>query len=174
MKKTILIVGLVVVALVVLGVGVAFAQGSAPYAGNGSMLQNGEGYLHTYMVTAFAEKLGLSVEDVNARLTAAETMYDIAIAEGVKAEDFPALMIEVRSQALDAAVKDGVITQTQADWMSSHGFGRGGMMNGYGNGDGDCLMQNGTGTGYGPGRMNGNGRGMMNGGFGWQNQQTNP
>ena len=40
MKKTILIVGLVVAALVVLGVGVAFAQGPAPYAGNGPMLQN--------------------------------------------------------------------------------------------------------------------------------------
>jgi len=166
MKKTILIVGLVVAALVVVGAGVAFAQGSAPYAGYGPMMQNGAGYLHTYMVTAFAGKLGLQVEDVNARLTAGETMYDIAIAEGVKAEDFPAWMIEVRSQALNAAVKDGVITQAQADWMSSHGFGRGGM----GNGSVGCPMQNGTGTGYGPGMMNRYGRG----GFGWENQQTNP
>ena len=172
MKKTILIVGLVVAALVVLGVGIAFAQGPAPYAGNGPMLQNGAGYLHTYMVTAFAEKLGLKVEDVNARLTAGETMYDIAIADGVNADDFSSLMIEVRSAALSAAVKDGVITQAQADWMSSRGFGRGGMMNGNGNGTGDCPMQNGTGTGYGPGMM-GNGRGMGHG-FGWQNQQTNP
>ena len=167
MKKTILIVGLVVAALVVLGVGVAFAQGPAPYAGNGPMTQNGGGYLHSYMVTAFAEKLNLKVEDVKARITAGETMYDIAIAAGVKAEDFPALMIEVRSQALSAAVKAGVITQAQADWMNSRGFGRGG------NGTGDCPMQNGTGTGYGSGMMNGKGRGM-GGGFGWQNQQTNP
>ena len=176
MKKTILVVGLVVAALVVLGVGVAFAQGPAPYAGNGSMLQNGTGYLHTYMVAAFAEKLGLKVNDINARLTAGETMYDIAIADGVKAEDFPALMIEVRSQALAAAVKAGVITQEQADWMSSRGFGRGGMMNGYGNGTGDCPMQNGQGAQFnrGAGMMNGNGRGGMMGGFGWQNQQTNP
>jgi hypothetical protein len=144
MKKTILIVGLVMAALIAVGVGVAFAQGPAPYTGGGFMQQNGTGYLHTYMVTAFAEKLGLKVEDVNARLTAGETMYDIAIADGVKAEEFPALMVEVRSQALTAAVKAGVITQTQADWMKSRGFG------------------------------NGNGRGMMRGGFGWQNQQTNP
>ena len=170
MKKTMLIVGLVVAALVVLGVGVAFAQGPAPYAGNGPMMQNGTGVLHTYMVTAFAEKLGLKVEDINARLTAGETMYDIALADGVKAEDFSALMVEVRTTALNAAVKDGVITQEQADWMSSRGFGRGGM---YGNGTG-CPMQNGTGTGYGPGMMNnGNGRGMGRG-FGGQNQQTNP
>jgi len=171
MKKTILIVGLVVLALGVLGVGAALAQGPTPYAGNGPMMQNGGGYLHTYMVTAFAEKLGLKVEDINARLTAGETMYDITIADGVKAEDFPALMSEVRSQALSAAVKAGVITQEQANWMSSRGFGSG--MNGYGNGTGDCPMQNGTGTGYGPGMMNGNGRGMGRG-FGWQNQQTNP
>jgi hypothetical protein len=184
MKKTILIVGLVILALGILGVGAVFAQGPSPYAGNGPMtlapgasagVQNGGGYLHTYMVSAFAEKLGLKIEDINARLTAGETMYDIAIADGVKAEDFPALMSEVRLQALNAAVEDGVITQEQADWMSSRGFGRGGMMNGngYGNGTGDCPMQNGTSTGYGPGMMNGNGRGMGRG-FGWQNQQTNP
>ena len=168
MKKTILIVGLVVMAVAVFGVGVAFAQGITPYVGHGPMIQNGEGYLHTYMVTALAEKLGLKVEDVNARITAGETMYDIAIADGVKAEDFPARMIEVRAQAVSAAVKDGVITQEQADWMNSHGMGRGGY------GTGDCPMQNGTGTGYGQGMMNGNGRGMMGGGNGWQNQQTNP
>ena len=160
MKKTILIVGLVVAALTVFGVGAAFAQGPAPYGGNGPMMQNGGGYLHTYMVTAFAEKLGLKVDDVNTRLAAGETMYDIAIADGVKAEDFPALMVDVRTAALDAAVKDGVITQAQADWMKSRGFGQGG----YGMGTGNCPMNNGTGPGRGGGMMRG----------GWQNQQTNP
>ncbi len=170
MKKTILIVGLVVAAMMVLGVGVAFAQGPAPYAGNGPMQQNGAGYLHTYMVASFAEKLGLKIEDIDAQLTAGETMYDVATAAGVKAEDFPALMIEVRSQAVSAAVKAGTITQAQADWMNSHGFGRGR------NGTGNCPMQNGQGTQStaGAGMSNGNGRGMMRGGFGWQNQQTNP
>jgi hypothetical protein len=162
MKKTILIVALVVLAVGALGVGAAFAQGATPFTGNGPRVQNGTGVLHTYMVTAFAEKLGLKVEDVNARLAAGETMYDIAIANGVKAEDFPALMVDVRTKALDAAVKDGVITQAQADWMKSRGFGRGGMMNGYGNGTGACPMNGGS---FGPqgGR-----------GFGWQNQQSNP
>jgi hypothetical protein len=164
MKKTILVIGLVVAALFVAGVGEAFAQGSAQSAGNGPMLQNGAGPLHTYMVTAFAEKLGLTVDDVNARLAAGETLYDISIANGVKAEDFPALMIEVRSQALSAAVKAGVITQEQADWMSSRGFGRGGY------GAGNCPMQDGQ-NGQ---ATRGAGRGMMGGGFGWQNQQTNP
>jgi hypothetical protein len=162
MKKTILIVGLVVAALAVFGVGAAFAQGPAPYGGNGAMIQNGGGYLHTYMVTIFAEKLGLKVDDVNTRITAGETMYDIAIADGIQAEDFPALMVDVRTAALDAAVQEGVITQTQADWMKSRGYGQGG----YGIGTGTGPMNNETGFGRGGG--------MMRGGFGWQNQQTNP
>ena len=161
MKKTILIVGLLLAAIALLGVGVVFAQGPVPFAG-GLMMQNGGGYLHTYMVTTFAEKLGLTVDDVNASLAAGESMYDIAIANGAKAGDFPALMVEVRTKALDAAVKDGVITQAQADWMKSHGYGRGG---GYGMGTrGDCPMNDEAGFGRGGGMMRG----------GWQNQQTNP
>jgi hypothetical protein len=185
MKKTILIVALVVVALGVLGVGAVFAQDQVTrFVGRGSMMQNGAGgSMHTYMVTEFANKLGLKVDDVNARLTAGETMYDIALSAGVTADKFPALMTEVRTNALDAAVKANVITQEQADWMKSRGFGQSGMMNGA-NGagfDGDCPMQDGdtqNGTGFrgGPGGMmngNGQGRGMM-GGWGAGQQQTNP
>lgn len=173
MKKTIWIVGLVVVVVAVFGAGVAFAQGPTLYAMHGPMMfaaganpgmQNGGGYLHTYMVSAFAEKLGLKVDDINARLTAGETMYDIALAEGVKAEDFPALMTEVHTQAGSAALKDGVITQEQADWMNAHAIDM--------HGTGPCPMHDGTGAGYGPGMMNGNGHGMMGGN--WQNQQTEP
>jgi hypothetical protein len=168
MKKTILIVALVLAAMAVFGVGAAFAQdGTPPFVGHGSMMQNGQGPLHTFMVTEFAKKLDLNVNDINTRIAAGESMYDIALSAGVTAEEFPALMTEVRSNALDAAVTANVITQEQADLMKSRGFGQGGM----GMGNGDC-----TGTGYqGQGGGRGQGRGMMNGGgFGWQNQQTNP
>jgi hypothetical protein len=163
MKKTILIVALVVLALGALGVGVAFAQGGQPPAGSlvGPMMQNGGGYLHTYMVAAVADKLGLTVDEVNTRIAAGETMYDIAIAEGITAEDFPTFMTDVRAAALDAAVKDGVITQEQADWMKSRGFGRGGMMGGQGF-TGTCPM-------YGSGQSSQFGPGMMRG-WRWQNQ----
>jgi hypothetical protein len=165
MKKTILIVALVVLALGALGVGAAFAQGPVP-GGRGSTAQDGGGYLHTYLVSAFAQKLGLEVDDVNAQLAAGKTMYDIAIADGVKAEDFPALLSDVHAKALDAAVKDGVVTQAQADWMKSRGFGQGGM---YGNGTGTCTM---GGASFGP-RSGSGGMGMGRG-FGRQNQQTTP
>jgi hypothetical protein len=169
MKKTILSIGLVMVALVVVGVGAVFAQGPTQSTGNGPMLQNGAGPLHTYMVAAFAEKLSLQAEDVNAQLAAGESMYDIAITAGVQAENFPALMVEVRSDVLSAAVKAGTITQEQADWISARGFGRG-------YGTGNCPIHSGQSQqpNCGAGMWNGNGRGMMGGGFGWQNQQTNP
>ncbi|RJP48653.1 MAG: hypothetical protein C4557_12755 [Anaerolineaceae bacterium] len=163
MKKTILIVALVAAALVIAGVGVVYAQdGTPPFGGRG--MRDGQGPMHTFMVTEFAKKLNLNVNDINTRLAAGETMYDIALSAGVTAEEFPAIMQEVRANALDAAVKANVITQEQADWMKSRGFGRGGM----GYGAGDC-----TGLGYGQnGSWGGHGPGMM--GRGWQNQPATP
>ena len=162
MKKTILIAALVlaVVAVMGIGAGVVFAQdGTPPYSGQGSM-RNGEGPLHTFMVVEFAKALDLNVNDINTRLAAGETMYDIALSAGVTAEEFPVVMTEVRVAALDAAVAANVITQGQADWMKSRNMGAGGM------GSGDC-------TGTGPQGQGGNGRGhgMMGG---WGNQQVNP
>ena len=166
MKKTILIAALVLASLVVVGVGVVFAQDETPpFAGHGMM--NGQGVMHTFMVTEFARKLDLNVNDINTRLAAGETMYDIALSAGVTAEEFPAIMTEVRTAALDAAVAANVITQEQADWMKSRGFGQGGM---HGNGNCDGTGPQGQG-GYGRGMMNSGCLGMMGG---WQGQQTNP
>jgi hypothetical protein len=169
MKKTILIVALVVLALGVFGVGAAFAQdGTPPYRGYGPMMQNGTmGPLHTFMTVEFAKQLNLNVDDVNTRLAAGETMYDIALSVGITAEEWPAVMTEVRANALDAAVKANVITQAQADWMKTRGFSQGGM--GYGN----CTGTGPQGQGARGQGMMGNGQGMM-GGWGAQNQQTNP
>ncbi len=175
MKKTILIVALVVLALGVFGVGAAFAQDGTPPFGRGTMMGNGtSGPMHTFMVTEFAKQLDLNVNDINTRLAAGESMYDIALSAGVTPEEFPAVMTEVRANALAEAVKANVITQEQADWMLSHEFGQGGMMNGAGF-DGDCPVQDGdyqNGFRGGPGGMgNGYGSGMMNG---WGSQQVNP
>ena len=168
MKKTILIAGLVVMALVVLGVGVAFAQGPAPYAGNGPMVQNGGGWMHDYVEQALAAKLGLTEGQVEDELAAGKPMYQIALDNGIQQQALTDFMSGVHQDAFAAAVKDGEVTQEQADWMLQRMQSRGGY------GAGNCPMQIGQGGGYGPGMMNGNGRGMMRGGFGWQNQQTNP
>jgi len=164
MKKIILITGLVVLALGVLGVGAVFAQDDTPPVpyGHGAMMNNGTSSpMHTFMTIEFSKALNVNVNDINTRLAAGETMYDIALSAGVTAEEFPAIMTEVRAAALAEAVKANVITQEQADWMLS----RGGNM-----GNGNCT---GTGPQGNSGMMgNGQGRGGMNGGGMWQ--QTNP
>lgn len=145
----------VLLALMALGVftGAAAAQTTGP----------GYGLLHDYMAAALAEALDLTVDEVNARLLAGETMYEIALAEGIAAEDIPALLVEVRTAAINAAVADGVITQAQADRMlarlAQRGYGMGTCPNG------GTRPQDGT--GFGSGR----GMGMHRGGRG---QQSNP
>ncbi|MBM3123550.1 MAG: hypothetical protein FJZ87_00585 [Chloroflexi bacterium] len=160
MKKTVLVVALIVLALGIVGVGVAFAQDETPpFQGyRHGFMHEGMGPLHTFMTVEFARELNLNVNDVNTRLSQGENMYDIALSAGVTAEEFPNVMQKIRSKALDAAAKANVITKEQADWMKSRGFGGGGM------GYGSC-------GGYG--LQNGRGPGMMNGGWGrWQGQPS--
>jgi hypothetical protein len=165
MKKTILIVALTLLALAALSVGVAFAQDeNPPFGGRGPA--DGSGAIHDYMGQAMADALGLSVSEFETRHDAGETFYDIASAQGFTTEEIPALMQDARTAALDAAAKDGVITQEQADWMQSRGSGRGNMMGGRGGyGDGECPMYDGdevpSGGQFGPG-MTGGGRWQQN------------
>ena len=107
------------------------------------------GPMHDSMVAAFAEALGMSVEDVNAALADGETMWTLAEAQGMTQETFAQVMLDARTQALDDAVAAGTITQEQADLMRSHW---------------ETMSAN----GYGPGGAfcDGTGRGMMGGGRG--------
>ena len=166
MKKTLLIVALLILAIGALGVGVVAAQSGQPPVsgyGPGMMWDGDEGLLHDYMIKAMAEAVGLTETEFESRHDAGETFYQIALAEGFTTDEIPALMQDARAKALDAATADGVISQEQADWMNSRGFGRGGMMNGFGRyggyGNGECPMyEDGQGAGFGPGMMRGWGR----------------
>lgn len=163
MKKTILIVTLVVLALGALGIGTVLAQGQLPPS-------QGRGYgpLHDYVEQALAKKLGITEDAVEKELAAGKPMYQIALDHGIKQADLASFMNDVHKEAFANAVKDGVITQQQADWMLQRMQNRGGY------GTGNCPMSNGQGAqfgrgnGYGPGMMRGNGYGpgMMGG---WQN-----
>jgi hypothetical protein len=168
MKKTLLIVALIVVALAALGVGAVFAQGSQP------PVQNGAGWMHDYVEQALAARLGLNEQQVEDQLAAGKTMYDIALDNGIKQEDVATFLNEVHTEAFAKAVEDGVLTQEQADWMLQRMQNRG-----FGFGTGNCPMHNGqggpagTGRGFGPGMMqnrgNGYGPGMM-----WNYNTQNP
>ena len=164
MKKTLIVLALLATLLATVGIGSAAAQTEQP--GTGSL----RGPLHDYIVVAFAARLDMDVDDVNTALDSGQTLYDVALANGVAAEDYQALMQDVFSTALTQAVADGVITQEHADWMlqrmqsrgtGGFGAGRGGMMGGAG--QGTC---NGTGVPVGSG--------MMHGRSGGRWQQTNP
>jgi len=83
-----------------------------------------DGLLHDEMITFFAEKLDISVDDLNAHLAAGETMSAIALSTGMTIEEFRTLMIDARSQALDQAVAAGSLTREQVDWMKTRGTGQ--------------------------------------------------
>jgi len=148
MKKTLLIVGLLVLALGALGVGVAFAQGGQPPA-----RQGGYGWMHDYVEQALAAKLGLTEQQVEDQLAAGKAMYQIALDNGIQQEDLASFMNDVHKDAFVQAVNDGVITQERADWMLQR------MQNMYqsGYGPGNCPMHNGQGRPFGQG----GGRGSM-------------
>jgi hypothetical protein len=74
-------------------------MGEVRFAGLLGRRNGAMGPLHTFMTIEFAKQLDLNVNDVNTRLAAGETMYDIALSAGVTAEEFPALMTEVRLNA---------------------------------------------------------------------------
>ena len=155
MKKTI-VVAIALAAVVALTIaGVAFAQNQyVGYADRG--LGDESGPLHEYMENAMAEAVGLSLDEFESRHESGETFTQIALSEGFKAEEIPALMLAAREKALQAAAADGVITAEQAEWMGSRGSGHGGMMRGYefgpASGDGSCPMLDGDAEPLGGGR----------------------
>lgn len=162
------------VAVIALGsVGVVFAQSSTPedsdsqmdpfcasctgeYYGQGGrgsrgLMKGGSQYythdevLHDEFMAAYSAELGLSVEVLNDRLDAGETMAEIALSTGLSFDEFKTLMVNIQAAVIDQAVADGLITEEQGDWMQSRGIGnsvgvgargRGGR---FVNGTGECL-----------------------------------
>lgn len=168
MKKVILIAGLLVLAFGALGVGLVYAQSGQPPV-TGMMGQGGYGWMHEYVEQALAAKLGITEAQVEEQFAAGKTMYQIALDNGIKQEDLAAFMTEVHKEALGKAVKDGVVTQQQADWMLQRmeNMQQGGF------GPGNCPMHNGQGAPAGQGR--GRGPGMMGGsGMMWGQGNQNP
>ncbi len=151
--KKILVVSLFVVLGLGLFTGVAAARSSQVQQAQPAQM----GALHEYMEKALAAKLNLPLATVEAEFDSGKMLPQIALDHGIAQADLPAFMLEVRTQALKAAVADGVITQAQADRMTQRG-GRGmgfGMMNG---GTGPC---GGTGNPGGGSMMQRGGRGQQ-------------
>lgn len=150
MKKIIVALALVVL-LSIAAIGVVMAQDAdpgtpgnpaCPYCGTGGRFQGrgaGNGLLSEYMHAAFAEALGISQEDFDARIQAGETMIEIATSLGFETEGFFELHEQARLAALKMAFEDGALDEDQYEWMKDRmggGFGSGFGGRGGGRGQG--------------------------------------
>ena len=129
-------------------------MGGYPARLHGAMMsQNG---MHAQVWTAVAKKLGLTEAELNTALQSGQTVAQLAQARGVSLDELKTAALEAMKTSFAELVKQGVMTQEQADWMLDR-------MD-------DMPMFN-FGQGYGPGMMQGGGpNGMMGRGMmrGWQ------
>lgn len=213
MNNGLKVAGIVLAGIVLVGVaafgGARLAQAQNPVTVNGFAGPYGPGMMagpvngdggwmfdyHDQMITALASALGMSVDDLNKEFQSGKTLAQIAEEKGISADKLQEAMLKAQGDVMAQAVKDGKLTQAQADqmleWMKQNpgmgwgfGFAGGpygpGMMNGYpgrsgfrggpgGRGGNQDFDQDGQ-PDYGPGR----GPGMRGGGMMWQYNQTQP
>ena len=122
---------LTVVALLVFGVGAAFAQDEIPPCPNGPGARgNGAGLMAAYedeIHQALADALGISLSDFEAARADGQTLADLAAKYDVELESLFEAMDSARAEVVAQAVEDGTITQEQADWMLAHQGARRGL-----------------------------------------------
>lgn len=144
-----------------MGPGMMFGQGQSSAGPNAAA----GGWMYAYhgqMETALAGALNMSVDDLNKELQSGKTIGQIAQEKGLTQQQLQDAMLKAQGDILAQAVKDGNLTQAQADqilaWLKQNpgmGWGMGyrmgpGMMNGF-RGDGDDYRGPGRGPGFGPG-----------------------
>ena len=159
MKKTLVILGSVVCAALVLGAlglfvaGTALAQTPTPWAeapmmawshaGGCGCVISGTNTIHD----TIAKTLGITTEQLYAERSAGKTLAQIAKDKGVSEQQLTDAVLAALKQFTDQAVKDGRITQAQSDWVQAQAkamiplmlnspFGPGGMQGFGGRGHG--------------------------------------
>lgn len=70
-----------------------------------------------YMLDAYAEALDMTSDEVKTELNSGKSMWDLASAKGITAENYGQFMIDAATKALNKMVADEEITQKQADAM---------------------------------------------------------
>lgn len=100
--------------------GYGYGMMGGQYGGFGMMGNWDYGPMHQYMVAGLAEALNLTPEEVQSRIDNGETPWQIAQAQGLSDEQIQQVMLDAHDKALDEAVKAGLLTQEQADWMDQH------------------------------------------------------
>ena len=125
--------------------------GTQPYGVPGGMMgmhnsMMGANGMHEQVMTAVAKKLGLTYAELNTALQNGQTVAQLAQAKGVSLDALKVTALAALKTSFADLVKQGVMTQAQADAMAEHmddmpmfnfeqGFGPGvpgGMMGGQG------------------------------------------
>lgn len=165
-KKYLILIGGLLAALLVVGVvgaTSAYAQGPTNpgfgMMGEGRGPGGGRGFgLGDAELEAAASALGMTVDEVKSALQDGKTLLDLADAAGVDIEDVHAAIQAVHQtemrERIQQAVKDGTMTQAQADWMLE-GINNGYMMGKGGPGGFGPNSGGPRGQGFGPGNGNG-------------------
>ncbi len=73
-----------------------------------------------YTAAAVADLTGLTVEEIQSRLDAGETISDILLSLGYDPTEIQTLVQDLREQALWAAVEDGVLTAEEVEFLLEH------------------------------------------------------
>jgi len=80
-----------------------------------------DGAIADVMHESLANSMGISVEELTARIDAGETLSLIATSLGFDVTEVREILAAARTNALAQAVVDGLITQEEADWLASRG-----------------------------------------------------
>lgn len=112
-----------------MGAGYGMMGGGYRMRGNGQGLMAGvdmnamhawmtdTGGVHTQVWASLADTLGLTPDELTAQFAEGQTLAQIAESQGVSQEQLAAAHLTAAMTALEQAVADGVLTQTQADQM---------------------------------------------------------
>jgi hypothetical protein len=105
------------------------------------------GGMHTFVWNALAEKLGLTSDKLTAEVNSGKTIAQLAEEKGLSRADLVTTLETAHQTGLAQAVKDGALTQAQADSIATQMAGRyEWMLDNMGQGGG-------RGGQYGAGRM---------------------
>ena len=90
-----------------------------PMHGRGGRWSSEEPYppMHETMVQAVADKTGLSVDEITARILDGERLIEIALDAGMAEEQFFNLMQEVREAFWKEAFEAGLISEERYQWL---------------------------------------------------------
>lgn len=122
-RKLVTVLGTAIVAGVIglFVVGTVFAQGptatptapQTPWGGAWGGVCRGAGVVSD----TITKLLGMTEDQIYAERSAGKNLSDIAKEKGVTDQQLIDAMLASRQEVIDQAVKDGQITQEQADWM---------------------------------------------------------